>query len=58
MNINVDINTHFDSYQDVDVPEEFKNPHTSINAASLDQYDEDYIWQNADLDSRPSIRSS
>ena len=29
--------------QDIYVPAEFKNPDTSINAVSLEQYDEGYI---------------
>ena len=42
---------------DVYVLTEFKNPDTSIIAASLEQYDEGYSRPNADLESRPPCRS-
>ena len=57
MNINANSNPHYDAFEDVYVLEEFKSPDTSINALSLEQYDKDYIRVNADLESRPPIRS-
>ena len=55
--IYVDSNTHYDALKDVYVPGEFKNPDMSINAVSLEQYGEDYIRPNADLESRPQSKS-
>ena len=49
VNINVDSNTHYDAFEDVYVPGEFKNPDTSINAVSVEQYFEEYIRPNDDI---------
>ena len=53
----VDRRTHYDALKGAYVPGEFKNPDTSINTVPLGKYGEDYIRQNADLESRPQIRS-
>ena len=57
VNINIDTNTHCEAFEDVSFPGEFKNPDPSINVITLGKYDENYIRPNADLESRPPIRS-
>ena len=57
VNINVDSNIHYDVFEDVYVPGEFRNPDTSKHAVSLEQYDEGYIRPNADLETGSPIRS-
>ena len=51
------LHQHLLCFEDVYLPGEFKNLNTSINAVSLEQYDEDYIRINAKLETRPPIRS-
>ena len=48
---------HYDAFEDDDIPGECKSLDTSINSVSLEQYDEDNFRPNADLESRPPIRS-
>ena len=57
VNINNNKNIHYDVFEDVYVPAEFKNPDTSINTVSLEQYYKDYIRPNVDLETRPPIIS-
>ena len=57
MYINVYNNIHYDVLTDVYVPGEFRNPDTSANAVSLEQYDAEYIRQNAYFETRPPIGS-
>ena len=53
----LDIDTHYNVIKDVYVPEELKKPHTDVNRISVEQQGNDYIRSNADLESRPQIRS-
>ena len=55
---NVDIDTHYDVIKDVNVPGEFRRPHMNINTVSMEQQGDDYIKSNADLETRPQIRST
>ena len=54
---NLDIGTHYNVIRDVYVPEELKRPHTDVNTVSVEQQGNDYIRPNADLKTRPQIRS-
>ena len=54
---NLDIGTHYDVIKDVYVPEELKRPHTDVNTVSVEQQGNDYIRPNADLETRPQMRS-
>ena len=53
----LDIDTHYNVIKDVYVPEELKRPHTDVNTVSVEQQGNDYIRSNADLETRPQIRS-
>ena len=39
------------------VPEELNRPHTDVNTVCVEQQGNDYIRLNADLETRPQIRS-
>ena len=52
LNINADNNIYFDVFKDIHVPGD-----TSINAVSLEQYNAEYVRPNADLETRPPVRS-
>ena len=54
---NLDIDTHYNVIKDVYVPEELKRPHTDVNTVSVEQQRNDHIRPNADLETRPQIRS-
>ena len=53
----LDIDTHYNVIKDVYVPEELKRPHTGVNTVCVEQQGNDYIRPNADLETRPQIRS-
>ena len=54
---NINIDTHYNVIKDIYVPGEFKRPHAHLNTVSMEQCGDDYIRQNADLETRPQIRS-
>ena len=54
---NLDIDTPYNVIKDVHVPGELKRPHTDVNTVSVDKQGNDYIRPNADLETRPQIRS-
>ena len=53
----LDIDTHYKVIKDVYVPEELKRPHTNVNTVCVEQQGNVYIRPNADLETRPQIRS-
>ena len=53
----LDIDTHDNVIKDAYVPEELRRPQTDVNTASVEQQGNDYIRPNADLETRPQIRS-
>ena len=53
----LDIDTHYNIIKDVYVPEELKRPPTDVNTIAVEQQGSDYIRPNADLETRPQIRS-
>ena len=53
----LDIGTHYNFIKDVYVPEELKRPQTDVNTVCVEQQGNDYIRPNADLETRPQIRS-
>ena len=53
----LDIDTYYNIIQDMYVPEELRRPHTDINTIAVEQEGNDYIRPNADLETRPQIRS-
>ena len=53
----LDIDTHYNVIKDVHVPEDLKRPHTNVNTVCVEQQGNDHIMPNADLETRPQIRS-
>ena len=54
---NIDINTHYDVIKGVYCPGEFRRPHVNENTVSMEQYGDDYIRLNVDLEARPQIKN-
>ena len=54
---NIDIGTHYNVIKDMSVPGRIKRPQTDIDTVSVEQQGNDYIRPNADLETRPQIRS-
>ena len=54
---NIDVDNHYEVIKDVYVPGEFEGPHININTASMAHHWDDYIRPDADLETRPQIRS-
>ena len=49
VNINIESNSHYHTFEDIHVPEVFKNPDTDMNTASLEQHVKDYIMPYLNL---------
>ena len=54
---NTDTDTHYDFMKDMYIPGEYMRPCMNINTVSMEQHGDDCIRPNADLETRPQIRS-
>ena len=57
LHVETDTVTHYNVMKDMYVPEEYGRPHMDVNTVSMEQHGHDYIRPNADLETRPQIRS-